>query len=343
MGEGPERELGGGDVSEARSPDGGAGDVSTVRSDMSAGLPQVKRAARLIVLAAVAMYLLSGIYVVQPDERGVVKRFGRVVADDIQPGIHYRIPWPIDSVKKPQVTSIKRMSMGYKIVDELRGLSPEPRETQFVTGDANIIEAQVLIQYVVKDASDFLNAVEDPHWLVRKAGESVLTRKVGGMGVDDVLTIAKIEIATTVKNDAQEMLDSYGAGIEIVAVHIQEVNPPREVADAFRDVASARVDRNRIIQEANGYRNRVVPTARGEAAALVAAAEGYRTEKTEAAEGEAARFRIMLAEYRKAKGATRERMYLEVMGEVLAKVRKYVLDEKAGGDGLDLRFLSPRE
>jgi membrane protease subunit HflK len=309
---------------------------------MSAGLPKVKRLARLIVLVAVAMYLLSGVYVVQPDERGVVKRLGRVVAADIQPGIHYRIPWPIDTVERPQVTAIKRMSVGYKIVDQLRGLSPEPRETQFVTGDENIIEVQLLIQYVVKDPARFLYAAEEPHWLVRKVGESVLTEKIAALGVDELLTTAKIEVAAAVKEGAQDVLDSYDVGMEIVAAHLQEVNPPREVADAFRDVASAREDRSRIIQEANGYANRVVPMARGEAQRLVTAAEGYRTEKVKTAEGESHRFRATVAEYWKSPAAAKQRLYLEVMEEVLSLVRKYVVDA-GSGEKLNLRFLSQRE
>lgn len=315
----------------------------TVASDMRAGLPQVKRLARWLVLAVVAMYVLSGIYVVQPDERGVVRRLGRVVADGVEPGIHYRIPWPIDRVDRPQVTSIKRMSVGYKIVDQLRGLAPEPREAQFLTGDTNIIEVQLLIQYVIKDPGDFLFAVEEPHWLVRRAGESALTEAMSAIGVDGVLTTAKLEIAAAVKEQAQEILDSYGAGIEIVAAHLQEVTPPREVADAFRDVASAREDRNRIIQEANGYANRVVPTARGEAQELVTSAEGYRAEKIDRATGEAERFRAVVVEYWKAPSATRERLYLEVMEEVLGAVKKHVVDAKAGDATVDLRFLTPRE
>jgi membrane protease subunit HflK len=315
----------------------------SVASDLLAGLPRVRRLARLLVLAVVAMYVLSGIYVVQPDERGVVRRLGRLVADDVEPGIHYRIPWPIDRVDRPQVTSIKRMSVGYKIVDQLRGLSPEPRESQFVTGDTNIIEAQLLIQYVIKDPGDFLFAVEDPHWLVRKVGETALTEAMSVTGVDEVLTTAKLEIAASVKEHGQEMLDSYGAGIEIVAAHLQEVTPPREVADAFRDVASAREDRNRIIQEASGYANRVVPTARGEAQQLVTGAEGYRAEKIERATGEAERFRAVVREYWKAPSATRERLYLEVMEEVLARVKKHVVDAKAGEAGVDLRFLTPKQ
>jgi membrane protease subunit HflK len=309
---------------------------------MSAGLPKVKRLARLIVLVAVAMYLLSGVYVVQPDERGVVKRLGKVVAADIQPGIHYRIPWPVDSVARPQVTAIKRMSIGYKIVDQLRGLSPEPRETQFVTGDENIIEVQLLIQYVVNDPARFLYATEEPHWLVRKVGESVLTEKIAALGVDELLTTAKIEVAGAVKEGAQEVLDSYDAGMEIVAAHLQEVNPPREVADAFRDVASAREDRSRIIQEANGYANRVVPMARGEAQRLITSAEGYRTEKVKTAEGESHRFRATVAEYWKSPAAAKQRLYLEVMEEVLSRVRKYVVDA-GSGEKLNLRFLSQRE
>jgi membrane protease subunit HflK len=323
-----------------------SGDVRrrvSVASDMRAGLPQVRRLARLLVLAVVGMYALSGIYVVQPDERGVVRRLGRVVADRIEPGIHYRIPWPIDRVDRPQVTSIKRMSVGYKIVDQMRGLAPEPREAQFLTGDTNIIEVQLLIQYVVKDPADFLFGVEEPHWLVRKVGESALTEAMSMTGVDAVLTTGKLEISAAVKKRAQDMLDSYGAGIEIVAAHLQEVTPPREVADAFRDVASAREDRSRIIQEANGYANRVVPMARGEAQQLVTAAEGYKAEKTDRATGEAERFRAVVAEYWKAPAATRERLYLETMEQVLATVRKHVVDTKAGNPAVDLRFLTPRE
>jgi len=300
---------------------------ATVRSDMSAGLPKVRRLARFIALVVVAMYILSGIYVVQPDERGVVKRLGRVVTADVQPGIHYRIPWPIDAVARPQVTAVKRMSIGYKIVDQVRGLSPEPRETQFVTGDENIIEVQLLIQYVVKDPARFLYATEEPHWLVRKVGESVIT---------------KVEVAAAVKDRAQDLLDSYGAGVEIVAAHLQEVNPPREVADAFRDVASAREDKSRIIQEANGYANRTVPMARGDAQQLITAAEGYRTEKVKTAEGESDRFRATVAEYWKSPAVTRQRLYLEVMEQVLSKVRKYVVDA-GSGEKLNLRFLSQKE
>lgn len=322
--------------------DGGA-TVVTMRSDMSAGFSRVRRTARLTLLAAVGLYFLSGIYVVQSDERGVVRRFGRVVRSSVAPGIHYRIPWPVDVVDTPQVTSIKRMSVGYKIIDQLRGLTPEPREAQFVTGDENIIEIQLLIQYVVKSPEDFLFACEEPHWLVRRVGESVLTEKISRMPVDDILTTARVEIATAVKERAQVVLDEYGAGIEIVAAHLQETNPPREVADAFREVASAREDRNRIIQEAEGYQNRVVPTARGDAAGLLASAAGYRSEKISRAEGEAQRFRAISTEYRKTPSAVRERMYLETMEKVLARVRKYVFDKKAGDGALDLRFLSPKE
>jgi modulator of FtsH protease HflK len=315
---------------------------ATMKSDMSAGLPKVRRFVRLVVVAAVVMYLLSGIYVVQPDERGVVLRLGKLRADNVQPGIHYRLPWPIDSVQRPQVTAIKRMSVGYKIVDQIRGLTPEPTESQFLTGDENIVEIQLLIQYVVKDPARFLFAVEEPHWLVRRAGETVLTEKIAGLGVDELLTTAKIEVAQAVKERAQELLDKYDAGVEIVAAHLQEVNPPREVADAFRDVASAREDRSRIIQEANGYANRVIPMARGEAQRLVTAAQGYRTEKTDKATGESQRFLANAAEYRKNPDAARQRLYLEAMEDVLSRVRKYVVDA-GSGEKVNLRFLSRRD
>jgi len=151
-----------------------------------------------------------------------------------------------------------------------------------------------------------------------------------------------VEVAGAVKLRAQGVLDSYGAGVEIVAAHLQEVNPPREVADAFRDVASAREDRSRIIQEANGYANLIVPMARGEAQQLITAAEGYRTEKVKTAEGESHRFRATVAEYWKSPAAARQRLYLEVMEEVLSKVKKYVVDAESG-ERLNLRFLSQRD
>ena len=314
-------------------------DQASVGTDMKAGLPRVKRLARLFVLGLLTMYLLSGIYVVQPDERGVVTRFGRLVSANIEPGIHYRPPWPVGGVATPQVTSIKRMSIGYKIIDRVRGLSATSRETQFVTGDANIIEGQLLVQYVVKDPAAFLFGVEEPHWLVRKACEAVLTEKVAVTSVDDVLTTAKLEIERYVKAGAQEILDSYGTGIELVAAHIQEVNPPRDVADSFRDVASAREDKNRIIQEANGYANRVVPMGRGEGAALIIAARGDSTEAVNEAQGESDRFRALVAEYRSDRSTIRTRLWLETMDTVLSTVKKYILSDNAGEGELDLRFM----
>ena len=311
----------------------------SIRSDMQAGLPRVRRLGRLFVLLLLVMYILSGIYVVQPDERGVVTRFGRVTADDIQPGIHYRIPWPVERVFTPQVTSIKRMSVGYRIVDRVRGVSPTAREAQFVTGDENIIEAQMLVQYIVKDPSDYLFAIEEPHWLVRKACESVLTERVAAIGVDEILTTAKLEVETDVKEATQAVLDSYEAGIDIVAAHIQDITPPREVADAFRDVASAREDRNRIIQEANGYANRVIPMARGEGQELIIAARGDSTAFVSRAAGEADRFRSVLAAYGGSRSVSRTRLWLETMETVLATVKKYVVDPD--GD-LDLRFMETR-
>ena len=317
-------------------------DEASVRTDMSAGIPRVKKLAWLFALGLLVMYALSGIYVVQPDERGVITRFGSLISANVQPGIHYRLPWPVDRVATPQTTSIKRMSIGYRIVDRVRGLAPTARETQFVTGDENIIEAQLLIQYVVKDPAAFLFGTEEPHWLVRKACEAVLTRNIAVMSVEDVLTTGKLEVEHQVKIGAQEILDSYGTGIELVAAHIQEVNPPREVADSFRDVASAREDKNRIIQEANGYANRVVSMARGEGVALIIAAQGDSTQMVSAARGESDRFLALVEEYRKDQGSIRTRLWLETMETVLSGVKKYILNDDADGSQLDLRFMETK-
>ena len=298
----------------------------------------MKKIVKIALAVFVALYILSGIYVVQPNERGVVLRFGKVIHDRVGPGIHYRYPYPIERVERPNVTEIRRMSIGYKLKDSIRGISPPPEEMQFLTGDENIIDIRMLIQYIVKDPGVFLFSFIEPHWMVRKEGEAALTRIVGATGVDGVLTTEKHVIQELVKKEMQLALDAHGCGIDIQSAQLQEVSPPSEVAFAFKEVASAREDRNKLVNEAKGYRNNLIPNARGQAAKSRKAARAYRTEKINMAQGDAARFLSMLAEYRNAKELTSTRLYIEAMEEILPRVKKYIVDHRAD-KGLDLKFI----
>ena len=298
----------------------------------------MKKIVKIALAVFVALYLLSGIYVVQPNERGVVLRFGKVIHDRVGPGIHYRYPSPIERVERPNVTEIRRMSIGYKLKESVRGISPQPEEMQFLTGDENIINIRMLIQYIVKDPAAFLFNFIEPHWMVKKEGEAAITRIVGGTGVDGVLTTEKHVIQELVKKEMQDALDAYGCGIDIQSAQLQEVSPPSEVAFAFKEVASAREDRDKIVNEAKGYRNNLIPNARGQAAKSRKGAQAYRTERINMAQGDAARFLSKLAEYRNAKELTSTRLYIEAMEEILPRMKKYIVDPRAD-KGLDLKFI----
>lgn len=305
--------------------------------------PRWRVVARVGVLVFLALYLASGLYVVQPDEQGVATRFGRIVNDRVMPGMHYHLPWPFEAVQRPKTTEVKIMSVGFRVVDKMRGLPPAREETEVLTGDENIINIQMMIQYRIADPAAFLFHVEDPHWLVRKAAESVLTRVIGEMGVDDVLTTQKLVIQDRVAEGTQRILDRYSCGLKVIGAYFQDINPPSEVSYAFRDVASAREDKNRIVHEAQGYRNEALPKARGRVEEILQQAEGYRAERISRAQGEAERFLALLREYEKAPVVTRTRLRVEAMEEILPKLKKYVVGEGEYGSIANLKMFVPAE
>jgi len=294
-------------------------------------------------LAVVFLYLLSGVYVVQPNEQGVVRRFGRLIDDQVMPGIHYHLPWPMERVDRPKTLQVKVMSIGFKMVDKVKGLSPLPEETQMLTGDENIIDIQMIVQYRVTDPSAYLFSAEDPQWLVRKVSESCLTSIIGSMGVDQVLTTDKLIIEDKLKEQAQKILDRYGCGLQISGAYFQDIGPSEEVAYAFRDVTSAREDRNRLINEAHGYRNEKLPQVRGQSEQMIRQAEAHQTERVNRARGEADRFLSLLGEYEKNSRVTETRLYVETMEEILPKMRKYVLDGDGQRGVVNMRLFTPQE
>ena len=289
-----------------------------------------------LVLGLVGLWLLSGIYIVNPDEEGVVLRFGKYDRTE-GPGPHYALPAPIESVYKPQVTQVLRCEVGFRSTGqattfrqgELRSV---PKEASMLTGDENIVNVQFSVQYKINDAVKYLFNITDPTNLVRNAAEAAMREVIGNSLIDSAITDGKLKIQSDATVLLQQVLDRYEAGIQVLAVQMQDVHPPQEVSDAFKDVASAREDKSRIINEAEAYRNALLPQARGEAAAILNKAEAYRVARLQQAEGESRRFDALRQEYEKAPDVTRQRLYYETMEEILAASKdKTLLDSGVSG------------
>lgn len=286
-----------------------------------------------VVLAIlVVVWLATGIYIVAPDERGLVLRFGAMVRET-DPGPHYRLPWPIETVIRPSVTTIRKAEIGFRTVSQGPPARYEeiPNEALMLTGDENIVSLESIVQYRVRpDASgpsDFLFHVRDPDETVRAAAEAAMREVIGRTEIDQALTEGKEQVQEDAQQVLQEILDLYDVGIEVVTVKLQDVDPPEQVSDAFKDVISAQQDKERLINEASGYANDVVPRARGEAAQLLNQSEAYREAKVRDAQGVAQRFIALHDEYVKAKDVTRTRLYLETLEEILPGVNKIVMDD----------------
>ena len=295
-----------------------------------------------LVLGLVGLWLLSGIYIVNPDEEGVVLRFGKYDRTE-GPGPHYALPAPIETVYKPQVTQVLRCEVGFRSTGqattfrqgELRSV---PKEASMLTGDENIVNVQFSVQYKISDAVKYLFNISDPTNLVRNAAEAAMREVIGNSLIDSAITDGKLKIQSDATVLLQEVLDRYEAGIQVLAVQMQDVHPPQEVSDAFKDVASAREDKSRIINEAEAYRNELIPKARGLAAEVENQAQAYKETRIRNAEGEANRFLALLKEYEQAKDVTKQRMYLETMEEILSRpgMEKLVLPKDAADRVLPL-------
>lgn len=290
-------------------------------------------AKRFLFPALIILWLLSGFFIVNQDETAVVRRFGEIVDSYVKPGINWRVPWPIERADKIRTTEIKRMSIGYKIVDELQGIPPDPMEVQRLTGDTNIIEIKIMVQYQVTKPADYLFNARDSQWLIRKFGEAALTRIANSMKVDDVLTVGKLEIQSGVRKSIQENLDRLQIGITVISCNLQDVSPPAEVLDAFNDVARAKSDKEKIKSQAEGYRNDLIPRARGEAMELLNAGYSYQSEVVNKAKGQADSFLSLLKEYLKAENVTRRRLFIEMIEAVLPDAKKVIIEDSPESKG----------
>jgi membrane protease subunit HflK len=288
--------------------------------------PRVRRLTRRRVWVALfALWVASGLYLVGPDQQAVETLAGRVVAPRVMPGLHYALPWPIESVTRLKVRQLQRLVVGGDLPDGVLGRT-QPLRSQFLTGDQNLIHLRAVVQYSVGTPADYLFRSGDPGQLVGATVETEMARRVGRRTVDAVLTTERIAIQNEVRTAAQKLLNDYRAGVLLSTVNIESAAPPPEAAEAFRDVASARADTSRTVSQAQGYANDLIPRARGQAQQLLEEAAGYRQRKIDEANGDASRFNQVAAEYDRAAQVTRRRLYLEAMEEVLPRIRKLIVD-----------------
>jgi len=283
----------------------------------------------LILLVIVGVWLLSGIYIVQQGERGVVLRFGEKhrVTDA---GLRWHFPYPIEWVEKVNVEKVSTIEIGYRSNPRTGGRSKVPKEALMLTEDENIIDVEFAVQYKIKDAGDFLFNVRDPEVTIAAATESAVRESVGKSTLDFALTEGREQLAQNARELLQQILDRYESGIDILAVETQRAQPPDEVKPAFDDAVKAREDEQRLKNEAEAYANDVIPRARGAAARLIQEAEGYKASVIARAEGDARRFTQIATEYVKAPAVTRERLYIETMEQVLSNSTKVFVDQKTG-------------
>ncbi len=288
------------------------------------------RGVLLGIIIVLAIWLASGFYRVQPDEQGVVLRFGQWIKTT-PPGLNYRLPAPIDSVLLPKVTRVNSLDIGFRAPPDGRGgrARAVPEEGLILTGDENIIDVQYTVFWLIKDAGQYLFNIASPELTVKAVAESAMREVVGQTSAQLVLAEGRAQVERQSQQLLQQILDSYGAGIAVTQVQLRAVEPPQQVIDAFRDVQRAKADRERARNEAEAYRNDIVPRARGEGQRMIQEAEAYKSQAIVQAEGEAQRFVSVYNAYRQAEDVTKQRLYLETMEHILRGANKVIIDNAA--------------
>ena len=290
----------------------------------------------LIVLAVAALWAGSGFYRVQPGEQGVELLFGRFIKLTT-PGLNYWFPAPIGEVLKPNVERTNTITIGFRGLGEgSRGAGNRdvPQESLMLTGDQNIIDINFVVQWRIKNAANFLFNIRDPETTMKISAESAMREIIGQTTLDDATTGKRQQVQQQTRELLQQILDDYGAGVVIAEIQLQKADPPAQVIDAFHDVQRARQDQERSVNEAQAYKNDIVPKAKGKAQTMIQAATAYKVKVTKEAEGEAKRFLSVYETYKNAKDVTIRRLFLERMQEVLKKSEKVIIDKGQGGTGV---------
>ena len=298
----------------------------------SSGKGGVSKAAKgsfkYFVILAVLLWLLSGIYIVDPAEKGVVLRFG-AYQNTTDQGPHWRIPYPFESVYKVNVEQIRATEIGFRNIQNSSYSGAVSSESLMLTKDENMVDVKLAVQYKIADAQAYLFNVFNPELTLSHVVQSVIRQVVGDNTMDHVLTTGREQVAQEVKTASQGLLNEYNTGLIITAVTMQDAQPPIQVKASFDDVVKAREDEQRYINEAKAYANDIVPKARGASQRLIAEAEAYKSQVVSKSEGEAYRFNQILEEYLKAPVVTKERLYRETLEEVLGSTSKVIVDSNS--------------
>jgi len=279
-----------------------------------------------VFVVAFLLWGASGVYTVGADEEAVVLQFGKHV-DTKGPGLHWHLPYPVETVEKLPVTRVQRMAIGGRSLANNRAGKGTNRSSM-LTQDENIVDISFMVQYKIKSVSEYMFNIDAPQSTVRDAAESAIREIIGRTKIDDVLTTKKAEVEVETQTLLQSILDGYKSGISITSINLQDVKPPQAVEHEFKDVQAAKEDKERAKNEAQAYVNDILPKARGEAKKMVLDAEAYQKASVDRAQGEANRFDSILTAYRLAPEVTRKRMYLETMESVLSKTDKVIIDSK---------------
>jgi len=306
-----------------RNPNGSSNDPITIDPENE---KNIKKLAVIIPTIFVIFSLISSFYTIEPGEVGVIQRFGKLSSYS-DPGLHLKIPF-VDKLTKVNVEKVRRIEIGFRS-DRTRVSIIQ--ESLMITKDENIVDAQAIIQWKVKDPGNYLFRVEKVEKTIKNTAEVALRSAMGVTLIDDALTTGRDEIQLKTREFLQVLLDSYTSGVAITDVKLQIVDPPDEVKDAFNEVVRAKEDKEKLINNAKGYFEDVIPKARGNAEKMIREAEAYRQQRISTAEGDVARFNQIYSEYKKDKDTTKARIYLEKMESILQKPKKVIGTDSASG------------
>lgn len=288
----------------------------------------------LLLIIFLGIWAATGFYRVNPQQQGVVLRFGEWIRTTA-PGLHYHLPYPIETVLTPEVTRDNRIEIGFR---DISGNSSSRRdiadESQMITGDENIVDIDFVVFWRISDAGQYLFNLAEPDDTIKVAAEAVMREIIGRTPIQTALTEGRQDIQVQARSQLQDLLDEYVSGVRVRDVQLLAVDPPSDVIDAFNEVQRARQDRDRLKNEAEAFRNDVVPRARGAAAKLIAEAEAYQAEVMNRAAGDSSRFDQVYGAYRVNPDVTRERIYIETVEEIFTNVEKIIIDEDASGSGV---------
>jgi membrane protease subunit HflK len=291
----------------------------------------LKSPVKFTVLIILSLWLISGLYIVDNGEQAVILRFGEYVRTS-EEGLHYHLPFPIESAMIKKVTQEHRIEIGYKTSGD--DTIDVPSEGVMLTGDENVVKADFTIIWNIKDLKEYFFNIKDQEYTIKIVAESVIREIVGQNSLLDVLIEKRDQIESQTKQSLQELMDKYEGGVQIRSVQLLSVEPPKPVIDSFNDIQRARLEKESMINKAEAYMNERVPYARGEAEKIIKNAEAYKAKTVNAATGDVSRFKEVLSQYRISRKVTEDKIYIDTMKELMKNTDLLIMDKNVGGNAL---------